>query len=145
MFAEYIEKRQWKAVKIRVKRYTTLGITFMAAYTLCVIWLIPDAMNLLAPETPIAHDLHLIALLGIYSIVRVWTDTYAVVLQSMEDMSQFWIYVPIQAALSFSIQVAAVEIWGLSGVVIALITSYLLTVTWALPARVKRSFNNAEK
>lgn len=145
VFAEYIEKRQWKTVKTYVKRYTVLGMTFIGTYTLFLIWLMPDVMNLLAPQTPIPYDLHLIVLLGVYSIVRVWTDTYAVVLQSMEDMSQFWIYVPIQAALSFSIQIVAVEIWGLSGVVIALIASYLLTVTWALPLRVKRAVNLAEK
>jgi O-antigen/teichoic acid export membrane protein len=144
VFAECIEKRQWKAVKAYVKKYTMIGITFMGIYTLCLIWFMPDAMHQLAPQTPIAYDLHLIVLLGIYSILRVWTDTHAIVLQSMEDMSQFWIYVPIQAALSFSIQIAAVEIWGLSGIVFALIASYLLTVAWALPARVKRLVNIAE-
>jgi O-antigen/teichoic acid export membrane protein len=72
-------------------------------------------------------------IIGIYQMLRVWTDTFAMVFQSMSLLKPFWIIVPIQSAISLGAQIVFVPSFGLYGIYIALICSFVLTVSWFLP------------
>lgn len=137
IFSELIAKGKWQEIDKHIKLYSMVGIIFIGLYTISLALFMPNILLLLAPEAPLEYDINLILILGIYSIVRVWSDTHAVVLQSMGDMRQFWVFVPIQALISICAQILAVDLFGLKGIVIGLIISYVATVVWALPSRVR--------
>lgn len=141
IFSEEITKQNWKGVKVRMQKYLSLGLGFMAITSLSLIWLMPVAVHILAPREKLVVPLALIMILGIYFMVRVWTDTFSMILQSMSDLKPFWIYVPIQAFISVSLQWILAPIFGLYGILLGLLASFLLTVSWALPLAVKRHYH----
>jgi len=151
IFAENIANQNWKVVKARTKKYLSLGLAFMALCSLSLIWLMPVAVRILAPYEKLVVPPALIVFLGIYYMVRVWTDTFAMILQSMSDLRPFWIYVPIQAVISVVLQWTLAPIFGLYGILLGLLASFVLTVSWALPFAVKKhyqfhqDFNNDDK
>jgi O-antigen/teichoic acid export membrane protein len=133
VFAESIAKQEWGLVQRYLRKYLALGLSFMFVCTLSLIWLMPVAVEILAPKENIIIPFGFILLLGFYHLIRVWTDTFAMVLLSISHMKPFWIYVPIQAILSFVMQWVLVPSYGLYGVVLGLIASFIFTVSWALP------------
>ena len=140
IFSEEIANQNWKIVKARMKKYLSLGLGFMALSTLSLIWLMPVAVHILAPMEQLVVPLALIVFLGIYYMVRVWTDTFAMILQSMSDLRPFWIYVPIQAVISVALQWTLAPVFGLYGILLGLLASFVLTVSWALPLAVRRHY-----
>jgi O-antigen/teichoic acid export membrane protein len=74
-----------------------------------------------------------IVLFFVYFCLRIWTDTYAMLFQSRSALKVFWVAVPIQALISLTTQLYLSRLWGINGIVMGLILSYLLTVTWMLP------------
>lgn len=145
IFAEAIAKREWGVVQRYLKKYLALGLTFMFVCTVLLIWLMPMAVRILAPKKNIIIPLAFIILLGAYQMIRVWTDTFAMVLQSTSNLKPFWIYVPIQAVLSMVLQWVLVPIYGLYGVILGLIASFVFTVIWALPLAVWESYKLHQK
>lgn len=133
VFAESIAKHEWGLVQRYLKKYLALGLAFMFVCTVSLIWLMPVAVGILAPKENIIIPFGFILLLGFYHMIRVWTDTFAMVLLSISHMKPFWIYVPIQAILSIVMQWVLVPVYGLYGVVLGLIASFIFTVSWALP------------
>jgi O-antigen/teichoic acid export membrane protein len=140
IFSESIAKRDWETVKQNIKKYIFLGVILMAACTILFIWLMPVGVRMLAPNSNIVIPLDFIILFGVYHIIRVWTDTFAVVLQSYGNLKSFWIYVPIQAVVSMLLQWILVPIYGVYGVILGLIASFISTVVWALPMTVLKSY-----
>ena len=133
VFAESIAKHDWGLVQRYLRKYLSLGLSFMFVCTISLIWLMPVAVGILAPKENIIISFGFILLLGFYHMIRVWTDTFAMVLLSVSDMKPFWIYVPVQAILSIVMQWVLVPVYGLYGVALGLIVSFILTVSWGLP------------
>lgn len=138
---EKISSGQSHLIKNYIKKYIPLGIYFMIFFTFLVVILIDSIMPFLVRNTEIKVSVALIILFGIYYIIRVITDTFAMILQSGNNLKPLWTAVPIQAALSVTLQLYLAEKLGLNGVLIALILSFLLTVSWYLPFKVLRILN----
>lgn len=133
VFAEAIATGNWDTVKRKTKLYILLGMGLMALSTAALVLFMPFVVSVLSPKERIEVPASLILVFGLYYMVRIWTDTYAMVLQSMSFLRPFWVFVPFQALLSVSLQWILIPIMGLHGVLFGLIGSFLLTVTWALP------------
>jgi len=140
LFAELLVKREWLTVTQYLKKYLIVGLVYMAVCTVLLTWLMPEVLKILATKEIIILPLSFILLLGIYHMLRVWTDTFSMTLQSMNDLKPFWIYVPVQAALSIGLQWTLAPVFGLNGIVMGLIASYIFTVMWALPLSVKKHY-----
>jgi O-antigen/teichoic acid export membrane protein len=140
VFAESIAKQEWGLVQRYLKKYLALGLVFIFFCTVSLIWLMSVIVRILAPMENIIISFELILLLGIYFMIRVWTDTFAMVLLSTSNLKPFWLYVPIQAILCIVLQCLLVTVYGLYGVVLGLIASYVFTVSWALPIAVLKNY-----
>jgi O-antigen/teichoic acid export membrane protein len=140
LFAESITKGEWNEVWRYIRKYLILGLVFMFICTLLLLWLMPFAVGMLAPKESIIIPFGFILLLGIYQMIRVWTDTFSMILQSMNDMIPFWILVPIQALISGVLQWMLAPHFGIYGIVLGLIGSFILTVIWGLPLAVRRNY-----
>lgn len=75
----------------------------------------------------------LILAFTVYYLLRIWTDIYAIYLQSTGNAQILWKVIPFQALVSFGFQFFLVPRFGAMGVVLSLIASFILTVAWFLP------------
>lgn len=140
MITECLALRDFKRVHQWVGYYLAGGGIFVIIACLGLRWKGDAIFEILAPHSVGHLPVQLLALLGVYYLVRVWSDTFAMLLQSTSNLLHLWWAVPAQGALSFGLQWVLVPRHGSSGVVGALILSYALTVVWILPMALKRAF-----
>lgn len=133
--SEAIARHDWPAVRTTVRKYIAIGMAFTIVAGLGVAITNHWIVRLLAPglDTPI--PLLVVALLTFYTIVRVWTDMFGTVLQSMNDIRILWAIAAVQALLSATLQTLGARWFGLPGMIVGLISCFLLTAAWALPLR----------
>ncbi|MCL5260773.1 MAG: MATE family efflux transporter [Gammaproteobacteria bacterium] len=131
--SELYFKKEWGKANAMLLRNLRLGIIFIIFGTLAV-WLgKTQIMELLRAPSGLTLPVSTIFLFGIYFIIRIWTDTYSVALQSQNFLKVFCFAIPIQAIIS------ATGMWffslhfGLNGILYGLLASFLLTVVWLLP------------
>lgn len=143
--AEAIAQNSWDKIKGIIKKYISIGFALVVVATLALLQFMPQVMTMLSPREQVEIPLTLILLLGGYYLVRVWTDTFAMVLQSMSYLRPFMLLVPLQAALSIGLQWLFIRQVGVSGAVLGLIGSFLLTVSWVLPVIMYKKARSGEK
>lgn len=136
VFSEAIALGDWFLVKVLTKKYLGIGLGFTLASSISLVWLMPIAVKILAPNEIIIIPVMFILLLGIYQLVRVWTDTFTMILQSMSDLKPLWIIGPSQAILSVALQWYLAQALGLYGIILGNIVSFALTSAWFLPRAV---------
>jgi O-antigen/teichoic acid export membrane protein len=138
IFTELIAKNKWQKIVVKIKTIVAGGILFMCAVTIVVLRFEGNITGFLAPGASLHIENKIIVLLGIYFVVRIWTDIFSTVLASMSQIRVLLIWVPVQAALNICLQVYLAPRFGLIGVIAGLILAYLLTVAWVLPLQVLR-------
>jgi hypothetical protein len=60
------------------------------------------------------------------------------VLQSISDLRPLWIFAPFQAILSGGFQLLLAPKFGVNGIVMGVMLSFVITVAWALPLATQR-------
>lgn len=144
VFTEMITLHRWAEVAAYLRKYITIGLAFVAACTVALVWAMPVAFRLLAPGQVIAAPVALVLLMGVYWMARVWTDTFSMLLQSVNRIRPFLLLVPVQAVLSGGLQWVLAPRLGLTGIVLGLLASFLLTVAWGLPLAALRVFRGSK-
>lgn len=137
--SEAIAAGRWDQVFVLMRRYLMLGTGLIVAAGFGVALVRDTAVELLAPTIDATIPVVVVALLTLYIVVRVWADTFAMVLQSMNDLAIFWIAVPLQAILSIALQWLGARYFGLPGVIVGLIACFLATVAWIFPLRCRHN------
>lgn len=144
--AEMIARNNWQGVVGYIKRYLSLAAGFIVLFILLTIWFMPNIVKILSPgDTEIAIPLPFIILIGIYQLIRAWTDIFTMVLQSMSHMRPFLLWVPVQAAINAFLQWKLTPLYGIYGVAFGLIASYVFTVSWVLPLTVRRNIKRSRE
>lgn len=133
--SEAIMRGEWPRIFGMVRRYLLLGAVFALVCGIGVGLLNPWIVRVIAPSLASPLPPLVVALLTIYIIVRIWSDTFAMVLQSMNDLTIFWIVVPFQSLLSVVFQTLGARWFGLPGMIVGLTACFMLTVVWILPLR----------
>lgn len=135
---ELATQKDWERIVAYAKRYIIIGTFFMLLSSLLFSLFSSQITELLSPKEKLEIPILFIGTVTIYQILRVWTDTFAMVLQSMSDLRVLWVWVPLQALISIACQWFLVPIYGIYGVMFGLIASFILTVSWVLPIRLYR-------
>jgi len=131
--AELLEKNRIIKVNNLIKKHLFSGIFIVAAGTIFFICTNRLISNVLSSGKIYKLPLYTIILFGIYYAFRTWSDTYAIILQSMSKIKIFWIYVPFQGIISFIAQYTLGNCLGLNGILIGISISFLATSVWILP------------
>lgn len=84
-------------------------------------------------QVPLSAKLAL--LFGIYYMVRVWTDTWALPFFGMNKASLLFKYGLFQMLLSVALQYFLVLHYGIFGLMLGLIIAFLLSVFWIFPIK----------
>lgn len=133
--SEAIARQDWKKVSVVIRKYIAIGMAFTFVSGLAVAFTRYWIVRLLAPGLDAPIPLIVVGLLTAYTVVRVWTDMYGTVLQSMNDLKILWITAVFQAILSGTLQTLGARWFGLPGMIAGLIGCYVLTAAWMLPLR----------
>ena len=121
-----------------VWRNLRLGLIFMVVMTVIVATCMKFFLKVVAPGQVVDISLHFIILVGLYQVIRTWTDTFAIILQGISYMRPFFIWVPVQAFITALLTFSLAPHIGIDGVIIGINIAFLLTVSWALPYFVKK-------
>jgi len=124
---------------IRLYLLVALSALFAAAFTMSAI--LPYIFKWLAPGISIEITKTTLFLFTLYIALRIWTDTYAAVLQALSEVNTLLFIVPIQALISITAQFLLSKEFGINGILMGLILSFCLTVAWLLPMKFKKIFN----
>lgn len=126
-------RKKWKKLRKSIIYSIILGAFLIIVLGLSVyyfqrtIWLLLNIENI--EKAPFI----IFILFILYFVVRVWCDTFAVLLQTMNYMRPLFIIIPVQLVINLFLQWNLAERYGLIGILLGLILSFLLTVTIYLP------------
>ncbi len=137
-WSETIALGRWEDVRRLSRKYVRYGLLTVGLLTL-VITLMPYRLFglLLPPDSALVLP-STIVLFGVYTALRVWTDTATVALQAANQTAVFIQLIPLQAAIAVAGQLTLVGPMALDGILLGLIVSFASTVAWVLPWRVAR-------
>ncbi|WP_144033525.1 MATE family efflux transporter [Sphingomonas guangdongensis] len=133
--SEAIARGEWARVFALLRRNLVIGIAFTVLCGVGVGVLNGTIVSIVAPTLAEPLPMLVVILLTIYVAVRVWSDTFGMVLQSMNDLTPLLIALPIQAVLSAALQTLGASVAGLPGMIAGLTACFVLTVAWYLPWR----------
>jgi len=130
---ELLTKKEWKKVNSLIKIHILAGITLIIIGTITFILSRNLINSILVPDKNLNIYISTILFFCFYYILRIWTDTYATMLQSMSKLKVFWLYVPVQGLISIAGQYYFGIKFGINGILIGLLLSFLLVPVWILP------------
>lgn len=123
--------QKWDAMDRMVKKYIYWGLSGIFLFTLVFYLFNNKIIKLFSSDQEV--PLSLIITFGAYYMIRVWTDTYSMLLQSMNDLKPFWLLVPIQGLITIVSQYWLSEHYGIVGITGGLILGYLMTLAIVCP------------
>jgi O-antigen/teichoic acid export membrane protein len=122
---------RWQELKDTARGHILFGILGVLLYT-AVIFIFRNPIMGFFSNAVIPSFILIIAF-GVLNVIRVWTDTFGMLLQSMNILQPLWIIVPLQAILTLAFQFLFSDYFGLVGIVIGLIVGYILTAALFCP------------
>lgn len=137
-WTELTAKGDWATAQRYLVRYLALGMLGSVALSLVMLFVAPTLLDLLAPSLQLRPSRGLLVVLGAVAAARVWTTTWAVALQSVDEVRILWLSAPVQAIINGALQLYMAHRWGLEGLLLGMLVSYLVTTAWILPVRTMR-------
>jgi len=135
---EHLAVHDWEPVKRYVRNYILGGWAIVVIFTLLVAYKLSLITSIIAPNAKLEAPVGAILAFGMYYVIRVWTDTYAMVLACRSHLYPLWISTPIQAILSVVFQIILIQRLGVQGAVWGMMGSFLFTAAWIVPWSVRR-------
>lgn len=142
VFSESLAKDDWMYVKALTRKYLKFGLSFAIATTFLLILFMPYVVSLLAPNQNLIVPFGFLILLGIYQLIRVWSDTFTMILQSIGDTNSLIKVGIFQAFFSIILQWYLVQILGIDGIILGNILSFLMTFFWIAPLIVLKHYKS---
>jgi O-antigen/teichoic acid export membrane protein len=133
IFSELNIKSQFSVIKNMILKYISFGFIIIVSGTFLFYAFSDNIIGIVAPNANIQPTVMIFILFAALYISRVWSDTFATFLQSANVLKFFWIYVPVQAFINVTIQYFLSIKYGINGILLGLIISFLLTSCWILP------------
>jgi O-antigen/teichoic acid export membrane protein len=129
---------KWSVVDKILKKIIVIGIVMTIIGSLSIWVFQAEIINLIAPNQDLLLPTLLWILFIVYALIRVWSDGFAMLLQSMNKMRIFLMYIPFQALISVCAQIELTEKFGLNGLLLGSIISFAFTSAWILPFAYKK-------
>lgn len=133
--SELIHSNLFEKARKKVFRILYLGSWLTVIGSIFIIVLIEDILILLTGSIVQGISYPLIITLAIYMLIRIWCDTFSVGLLSVGETGSINKYIPFQAVISIFCQYIFTKFFGVSGIVLGLILSFLLTAAWINPLK----------
>lgn len=131
--SELILERRFVELRAIIRRIILFGGMMLGCVSLGLFVFRSLISDLLSPDTPLTLDVWLIPAFAVYMLLRIWAETYSMVILSA---GRAWVQctiMPVQAAISLGLGYLAALHYGSIGLVFAIAASYLVTTGWFLP------------
>ena len=131
--AEAIQRGEYRHLRRLIVRGVGFGAAIVLLASLGFYLFLGRIGHLLMPADPPALPAALIPLFALYWLVRVWCDTFAVLIQSAGKPIFLCVMVLFQAGLNLVLSYLGARHFGLPGLLVGMTGSFLLTCGWASP------------
>lgn len=131
--SEAAERKQWGLFFYYSKKYIKIGILFIIICTIGFALSRDIVSQVLAPKENLTLPLLMIVLFGACQILRIWCDTFIMLLQSLGCLKPSLLLYSLQAILGITLQWYGSMYFGYAGLIIGLALSMLFTTVWGLP------------
>jgi len=140
--SDLVHASKYKEARIRVEKVLKQGLYIGGGAGLLILAGIDPLVNALTSGKVDHISLSLCIAFWIYALLRIWTDTYAMAIQSSGMVSEINKFIPMQASLSAVSQYILGTNFGALGVVVGLMISFALTASWIIPRKFYYSTGN---
>ena len=137
VFSRLSFDKRWQEIYKKIHCYILLGIVATCILGLLILIYSETIILIISNKKNIQIITSTVLFFALYIVIRIWTDTYTVVLQSISDLNYQLFITPIQALMSVGGQIYFIKIFGINGVLIGLILSFILTGAWIQPLRLR--------
>jgi O-antigen/teichoic acid export membrane protein len=127
--------RKLRAARHRAIQLGALGVTLSVCWSAIVLVAAPHIYRLLAPNSVIQVSSGFLLLWVGYIVIRTWSDSFYIVLQSFGDTKALRRYMFFQAPISIGLQWLLGTRYGMQGILVGVSLSFVLTCAWYLPLR----------
>jgi O-antigen/teichoic acid export membrane protein len=144
--AEALHRGDAASVKRVARTCLMFGAVIVLSTTFLLLTLLGPITRLLAPKGALVISVGLLPYFAVYSLLRVWSDTFSTIIMSAGKAVVLCMIVPVQAVFSLTLEYLGAHYYGLPGFMLGLSASFVLTVAWALPLyllRVSKRLNGA--
>ena len=131
--SELIASHNYARVLHLLRRYCSFGVLFVGLVTLGVGLASPLIFRIFLPQQSGVVSWITMCLFGVYYSIRVISDSYMMGLQSMSAFRTFVLVIPLQAFAGYIGQFYLSEKYGVNGIVLGLVVSFVLFGVWAFP------------
>jgi len=133
--SELFHRKNYNAIKLNIKKNILLGV-FISIFMGTIVLLFKDKIFLLiSGRESLTISLTTGFLTLIYIIIRIWTDSFATILQSINELGILIYVLPLQSIISIIFQYFFGCYFGINGIILGIILSFILTVSWILPLK----------
>lgn len=143
--AEIFHKGDFSKLRRTILTCILFGTFIILMFSTILYYSSDFIINILSPKDNIKIPPTLILLFAMYWIIRVWCDTFAMLVQSADGARSLLFVVPAQAILNLLVSIWAAQRYGLSGLLIGMISSFVMTVAWFNPALLRVLVNRKKR
>ncbi|WP_137008596.1 MATE family efflux transporter [Aquitalea aquatilis] len=122
---ELYTQKKYLQMHTIARRYIKIGVTLLTAYTLILIILEKEITAIFSIKN--SPQTITIILFGMCFLIKICSDTYAMLLQSMNNAKLLWYTLSSQAIISIILQWTLSQHYQINGVLVAIIISSMLT------------------
>ena len=132
-WTKQMSKGEWLQTSRRILKLGIAGVFFCVMAGVLLLGLLEPVMRGWLDRPHFVVSPVTILLFFGYLGVRVWTDTHAVALLSINRVEPLIATVIVQLLITVPAEFLFGNIWGANGIVLGLIIGFLLTASWSLP------------
>jgi O-antigen/teichoic acid export membrane protein len=135
IFTSLFSQGNPKVVLYMLQKQCLYWIVAIGAFTVFILYICPRVESLFS--ITLAHTS--IIAFGLYVTIRMIADFCITALQAKGILLPFFYLLPIQAALSICLQYTLSIHIGVTGLITGMALSYVCTLSWALPLKLKKA------
>jgi O-antigen/teichoic acid export membrane protein len=134
VFSEMLVKNNYKEVQVIITRYVVIAIliNFVFLGLFCLFRSEIANFYFSGKAVPVL-EMPFLLLVGLYNMILLVISVYTVALQSANVTKVFMLWTPVQAIISVIGQWVLAEKFGIYGIIMGLLLSYLLVPFWLIP------------
>jgi len=131
--SELMHSCRFREVILLIYKLLRLGCILIFSIGVFFVYFTEEIIFFLSNGKITYEEKFLSSLFLLYISIRIFTDTYATVLLSNDNTNMVNLTIPIQCCLGIFLQYQLSKLYGVEGILIGLIFSFILTATWVLP------------
>lgn len=140
VFTELMTLKRYAEVKKHIAKALTLGLLIILIGTGTFIYF-RNGISKVLTDSKVFISVQSVVFFGLYYLLRVWGDAFAVVIASVNKVRIFYVYMPLQAIISAAAQYYLGQKFGIDGVIAGTALSFIVTAAWINPLFVRNIFN----